>query len=403
MAAMPASAAAAAESADAANTVAHAVEAANAVNHAHHITQNIFVSTFTNVAGMVGIVAGGVMSFIINHSAFKERKAELVDEYRWYLAARYNKEPEAVNKADLEAMAFENPTIEQSLNRGRTIRNVNTSALVAASCLAALVVTGLLVAPALPFAAWAAAAAGEAFFTVATMKVVALALAASYATTKVGSKILTAVGLRALKADSPTAQSYIDHIETLQEEHKRVPEELVFGAYVASDPFAMEQIRQTYKKPFHELKPEQKQAVIEVMQGDELFKDMDLKSLTEAINNGSLEAKELAFLPHKQEGLIEQTKAYIEQTKWKEQIGTAVERTQQFGQQVVHSGQQAVQGAVQGVQSTVQGAVDTTRQWAQSIRPQPQQAQPQMQQPVQPRSIAPDAVKGSRTGAQMGV
>ncbi|MCH2546101.1 MAG: hypothetical protein MK052_00620 [Alphaproteobacteria bacterium] len=248
----------------------------------------------SSTGGLLSVGVGAGVNGYLNHIDHKHRKSQLTELYRPQVAAITGKDPEAVGFKDFEAVAKENPSLQNELHRNDRNRTVkNTAAIVATAAVFVGVFAAITLVPPIGGAAALAAAGGigSGAWLGFAVGVGASSMAGMYAV----KKGLTKIGNKIAGLDTPSVEDKVRNLSREhRKEHKIVPEEIM-DVFAAASPDLSRQIENKYGKPYEDLKVAKKRAVTA-----EYAEQLQLPEIATAINENEMNARELTFRVHGQ-------------------------------------------------------------------------------------------------------
>jgi hypothetical protein len=276
----------------------HTAESVRTGASAHHAFTGLS-SLGHSIGGLLGVAAGTGVSAYLNHLVHGHHEKTMVDRYRPQLGAILGKDESQVNVDDLYHVAYNNPSLDEELDRNRGMRNLRTGATLVATTLAFVAVfAAVSLFP--PLAALGAAAAAGGIFSGAGLGFIASSMAISLGVLHLSGKGITKLGKKLFGYDKPNVEDHVNGLDDLVRDGATVAPEQVMGVYVAASPEMQSQIEYAFGGRYDTLDRSQ-QIKAEAMFGNNL----PLEQLSDAINSKQMSPRELIFTVHGQRtGLV---------------------------------------------------------------------------------------------------
>lgn len=278
---------------------------------------------------LVGVGAGVGLQAYLNHREYEHNKHQLTTLYRKEIASYFGKDTKSVTVQDLELLAERNPSVEEQLRRERTKRNVKTGIWIAGAAIGFIAAASLVT-----FLAPAAGAVG--------IGLKLLGAGAGLFAFRASHPLIEPALEKAYHLDKPTTVELVQSLEWRRTKGQKLTQAQVMEVFASADAGLNKVIHERYGAPFAELSaPDKQRALLE------LGKHVHLEQVTDAINEGRMNARELTFFVHQQS-----SNAYPDPTL-RQQINDGIsqvkDRARNMQQNVVQAGQRAMNGVRQMV------------------------------------------------------
>lgn len=236
-----------------------------------------------SVAGIAGLGIAGGISAGFSQMDYQHQKNNLRDMYAKEIGAKLHKDPKAVTVADMEALAKENPVLDEELKRCKKQRNFAVPLAVVAT-LASFAVAVY----ALPLAL--AAMSLPALAEMSLVGSIALKTAVSVSTYMAVKTPLQSLGNKMFSLVNETANDRIVDIQYARENGMHITPEHLMPVMLKANPELSEVIVKQFGGRYEELPTEAKVRAVRMVN-----EQLPLDAITQGINSGAIQPTELLF------------------------------------------------------------------------------------------------------------
>lgn len=270
------------------------------------------------LGGIIGMASGIGINAYLNRKDHDHELSQLTKMYEKELGNILGKASSEVDVDDLKKVAEKNPTIRKQIEHAKYKSNVKTAAWAAGALLAFATAGAVFV------AATAASTLAAGVVAVAVMQAYHL----------FGEPLVH----KAYGVDR-NSKTTVDLIKGLERDLtppqiKPVTPAKVMQVFLSTNPKVEEQIEKKFGKPFIELSREQQEPLIL-----QYSTKIPIKDISQAINNGEMNPRELVFAIHGQRSGVEPDKPYRD--KLKAGMSKVTGRVQNARKSVAQAGQRA--------------------------------------------------------------
>lgn len=256
--------------------------------------------------GWVGLIAGVFGSAYFENLAHKTRSKDLLHQYRSEIATIENKNPETATVKDLKNVGEKNKSIGDELKRSKRYRNFSIAKMGIATTTAFFSVVGLIaLSAAFPPLGFIASWASAGLFTAQGLGFVAIAGATSFGMLHAATTVIGKVGKKLFGFDKHSTTDHVHALDVHLKEGKEVSAEEVMGVFTSANPSLNANIKYNFGAEYDKLPYEKQHEAIfsygrKLQIGNDPEKIVDVQDVTDALNDGKLNPRELTFFVHGQ-------------------------------------------------------------------------------------------------------